>query len=75
MSGNEKSEKFVELAERRTREAIKKIRLIGNLSNKNNYSYGPEQVDQIFKALQRELDESRQKFKERAKASDVFKLK
>jgi hypothetical protein len=35
----ESRERFVHLAESRTRKAIKDIRLIGNLSNKSNVSF------------------------------------
>jgi hypothetical protein len=55
-------ERFVSLAEARTRRAIKDIRLIGNLSNRSNYSYQSADVVKIFKALESELKTARQKF-------------
>ena len=57
-----KRAKFVRLAESRTTKALNAIRVIGNLSNRINYSYAPEDIDQIFGALQKELDDCRQRF-------------
>ena len=44
-------EKFVELAEKRVTKTLKDIRLIGNLSNKSNYSYSHEDVKKIYLTL------------------------
>lgn len=55
-------ERFVALAEARTRRTIKDIRLIANLSNRSNYSYESDDVAKIFKALEVELKKARQKF-------------
>ena len=55
-------ERFISLAEARTRKAIKDIRLIGNLSNRSNYSYEMTDVSRIFKALEQELRDARLKF-------------
>ncbi len=61
---NEKEEKFERLAEKRVSDAIKKLRLIGNLSNKNNYSYTDGHVQQILKALESEMQLLKIRFKE-----------
>ena len=63
-----KSERFKSLAERRVNNAIKQIRLVGNLANPNSYEYTEEQVRKITSALQRELATMQSKFK--ASASD-----
>ncbi|MGB0414355.1 MAG: hypothetical protein ACPGJU_07890 [Coraliomargarita sp.] len=55
-------EKFVHLAERRTRNAIKQIRLIGNLSNKGNYEYTEADVNKIVNALSNELRNMKDRF-------------
>lgn len=55
MSSTERRSKFVELAEKRVSRAIKDIRLIGNLSNKGNYSYTEADVKKIMRALGDEL--------------------
>lgn len=40
------------------------VLLLGNLSNKTNYSYTNEQVEAIFDSIQQALDETKQKFLE-----------
>jgi arginine repressor len=55
-------ERFVRLAESRVAKAIKALRLVGNLSNKNNYSYTAEDARKIMSALERELRGLRQRF-------------
>lgn len=68
-------EKFIELAEKRVSRAIKDIRLIGNLSNRSNYTYTQEDVRKIVKALKDEIDALKARFE--ATGSDskpVFKL-
>lgn len=56
-------ERFVSLANSRVNVAIKQLRLVGNLANKKNYQYGPEEAMKIIRALQREVDELKLKFK------------
>ena len=51
-----KREKFVELAQRRTRNAIKAIRVIAKLGNKNAYEFTEGDVNKIAKALTREIE-------------------
>jgi arginine repressor len=57
-----KQEKFVEIAEKRVSRLLKDIRLIGNLSNRNNYIYDANDVAKIFGAIQAELTISRKRF-------------
>jgi hypothetical protein len=52
-----KRDKFVELAESRTRNAIRAIRIIGKLGNKNAYQYDDSDVQKIARALAREIDQ------------------
>jgi ribosomal protein L7/L12 len=52
----EKREKFVALAERRTVNAIKAIRVIGKLGNKNAYQFDDSDVQKIVKTLNREVE-------------------
>ena len=54
-----KREKFVELAEKRTRNAIKAIRIIGKLGNKNAYDYSEADVKKITSALAKEIEAMR----------------
>ena len=72
----DKQSKFVEIAEKRVTRLLKDIRLIGNLSNRGNYSYEPDDVAKIFTAIEAELKTSRKRF-DVALASDDknFKLR
>ena len=55
-------QKFVRLANARVNKAIKAIRIIGNLSNRSNYSYTDTDIDRIFRVLNQELRSCRQRF-------------
>ncbi|MER8508214.1 hypothetical protein NKH91_14655 [Mesorhizobium sp. M0894] len=58
----DKRKKFVELTEARVTRAIKDIRLIGNLANRNAYDYTDEDVRKIFRVLAKELDLAKSRF-------------
>ena len=71
----DKRQKFVELAERRVSKAVETIRLIGNLSNRNNYDYGEGEAAKILSALEAELRHLKGRFAaEIAKRKEPFKL-
>jgi hypothetical protein len=73
--GRDPRERFVSLANSRVTSAIHQIRLIGNLANKKNYQYGADDAAKIMRALQRELDELKAKFKGEDKSdSTIFSL-
>jgi hypothetical protein len=52
----ERRDKFVELAQKRTKNAIKAIRVISKLGNKNAYEFTETDVNKIAKALTREVE-------------------
>jgi ABC-type Fe3+-hydroxamate transport system substrate-binding protein len=56
--------KFVELAGKRVTNALKAIRLIGNLSNRASYDYSKEDIAKIFAALNEEINSVRQRFEQ-----------
>ena len=58
-----RKQKFQRLAEKRVNRILNELRLIGNLSNRANYSYELKQVNKIFKAIQGEVDFLKLKFK------------
>ena len=58
----QKRENFVRLAEARTNKILEMVRLLGNLSNTSNYSYTKQDVEKIFKALEKEIGETKKKF-------------
>lgn len=68
-----KRERFVRLAEARTNKTIDMIRLLGNLSNKNNYDYTEADVQKIFNAIDKELKLAKAKYSS-ANNIDSFKL-
>ena len=71
----DKTAKFVELANKRVNRAIKDIKLVANLANKQNYEYSEDQARKIVKALQHEVDLVKQSFVTGDEDSQVlFKL-
>lgn len=73
---SKKRENFVRLAEARVTKAQQSIRIVGNLANRANYEYTDEDVRQILGALQVELDDVKDRFKNQPAKSDAgFKLK
>jgi len=67
--------KFVDLAENRVNKTLNDIRLIGNLSNKSNYSYTDEDVKKIYSALKTALDEMKVKFEIKgSEEKEIFRL-
>ena len=55
--------KFIELANKRVTKAIKDIRLVGNLSNRRAYKYEDADAKKMIRALQRELDVLKARFR------------
>lgn len=66
-------EKFKRLASLRTQNALKKIKLIGNLSS-SGYKYTGEQVDKIISTLRAAIDEVEARFKKGQKKEAGFTL-
>lgn len=63
------------LANKRVTAAIIQLRLVGNLSNRKNYEYEMEDAKKIFRALQRELDDLKVRFKgEESDDSSIFSI-
>ncbi|MBJ8007713.1 hypothetical protein [Bacillus cereus] len=76
MGENEKLNKFEQLAEKRVSEVLKKMQLIGNLANKNNYDYTDKHVKQIIETLESELKMLKSKFGEKSlERRTTFKFK
>lgn len=71
----DKRAKFIELAERRTVNAIRSIRVIGKLGNPFAYDFDEADVKKIVSALSKEIEELRLKMmKKGSKAAVEFKL-
>ena len=60
----DRRERFVSLAEARTDKALNAIRMLGNLANRSNYDYQDAEIDQIIRALEREVRALKAKFQE-----------
>ncbi|UZJ78601.1 hypothetical protein [Fictibacillus sp. KU28468] len=76
MAEDKKMKKFEELAQKRVSDTLKKLQLIGNLANKNNYDYTDKHVKQIIEALENEVRILKNKFSEVSKErSTEFKFK
>ncbi|MFS9015110.1 hypothetical protein QM931_04510 [Streptococcus infantis] len=58
----DKHERFLRLAESRTNTVIQKIHLIGNLANRSNYDYNEDEVSEIFKAIELEIQRTKKMF-------------
>ena len=71
----EKRANFVKLAESRTVNAIRAIRVIGKLANKSAYEYDDTDVKKIANALLKEVDSLKSRLSQRTGKSEVeFKL-
>ena len=74
-SREENRNKFVELAQRRTVNAIKAIRVIGKLGNRSAYDYTDADVNKIMKALNDEIEALKKRLKSSGRPDAVdFKL-
>ena len=55
-------ERFKRLATLRTNAVMDKLRILGNLSNKQLYSYSEEDIDKVFSAINKQIKEVKAKF-------------
>jgi len=65
-------QRFKRIAEIRTNAVLDRIRILGNLYNRQMYSYTEEDIDKIFSAINSQIREVRAKFS--SKKRDRFKL-
>lgn len=75
MSSETTTERFNRVAEPRTNAILEKLRLLGQCSNRNNYSYTDEKIRQIFRAIDTELRKTKALFNRRTSKDGKFKLK
>jgi hypothetical protein len=55
-------ERFERLAILRTNAVLDRLRILGNLSNRQMYNYTDEDINKIFSAINKQLKEVRAKF-------------
>ena len=58
-----KRQKFVRLATKRTNLVLKKLDVLSKLSNRGNYEYTDEDVDKVFAAIREKVDEAQDTFR------------
>lgn len=69
-----KSERFRRVAEARVNKIIRMLRLLGNCAVTSVYAYDDSAVEQIFSALQIELDKARVRYAEGGRTKKRFSL-
>lgn len=57
-----KRERFKKLAVYRTNEVLKKLKVLGNCSNRSAYEYSEEEINKIFSEIERKVKEAKSKF-------------
>jgi len=65
-------ERFKRIAAVRTNAVLDRLRILGNLSNRQMYSYSEEDINKIFRAINKQIKEIRAKFNSRKE--EKFKL-
>lgn len=76
MNEETKHDKFKRLAEKRTNDIINKLRLVGNLSNRQQYDYSDEEVSELFESIRDALKRSESTFNNSVvKNNDKFSFK
>jgi hypothetical protein len=59
---NDKRDKFRKLAKQRGDRILNDIRLLGNLSNTNNYTYTDQEVYKVFSTIEQEMKIAKLRF-------------
>ena len=75
MEKRDRQAKFEELAERRVNEALRRIKLVGKLSNRSNYAYTEDHARQIIRAFEDEIRTLKSKFQNEDGETQAFKFK
>ena len=69
-----KSQKFKELAEKRVNKVLNGIRLIENLSNRNNYEYTKEEADKMIREIETGVRNMKARFQGGGASKQRFKF-
>lgn len=67
-------ERFKHLANVRVNKALKLLKLIGNLANRQNYTYDENEAKKIINALEAELRDLKSRFMSGKNKNEKFKL-
>ena len=55
-------DRFKRLATQRTNIVLKRLKVLGNCSNRNIYEYDEQDIDKIFYEIERKVKETKAKF-------------
>ena len=55
-------DRFKRLATQRTNAVLEKLRILGNLANRQVYKYTEDEIDRIFSTIERQVKEIRASF-------------
>ncbi len=69
-----KEARFRRLAEKRVNVILDRLRLLGQLSDRKNYEYTDEQVAKIFRAIEKEIKATKEKFRNGSSERKRFML-
>jgi len=59
---NERKERFNRVAAKRVEKILYYLNLLGNCSNPHNYEYGKEEVDKMFREIQKAVSIAKKRF-------------
>ena len=57
-----KRERFKRLGAYRTNEVLKRLKVLGNCSNRSAYEYTEEEINKIFSEIEKTVKETKSKF-------------
>ncbi len=61
-NGETRGHRFKRIAAKRTNDIIRRIRILGNCSNRSAYDYTEEEVTKIFNAINKEVKSANARF-------------
>lgn len=61
-NGETPEQRFKRLAASRTNEVLKRLKTLGNCSNRQVYKYSKEDIDKIFSTIEKKMKEVKSKF-------------
>ena len=59
---DKRKDNFKRLAISRTNEVLKRLKILGNCSNRSHYDYSEEEVSKIFSEIDKKVRETKAKF-------------
>lgn len=72
LKDNSRRARFIKLATMRTNMVLKRLKVLGNCSNRSIYEYEEQDIDKIFSEIERKVKETKAKFN--FSKNKIFKL-